>query len=45
MGLIRDFIYRGISRGGLSVRLLKGYKRVGIDTILDIFNNLDKGLE
>jgi hypothetical protein len=45
MGPIRDFAHRGISGGGLSVGLLKGYRRAGMDTVPDIFDDLDKGLE
>jgi len=46
MGQMRDFAPRGgLSGGALSVGLLKGYRRAGMDTIPDIFDELDKGLE
>lgn len=45
MGPLRDFAKADISGGALSVGLLKGYRRAGMDTKPDIFDELDKGLE
>jgi hypothetical protein len=46
MGPLRDFPHRAdLSGGALSVGLLKGYRRAGMDSKPDIFDELDKGLE
>jgi hypothetical protein len=46
MGPLRDFSRRADTSGsGLSVGLLRGYRRAGMDTTPDIFDELDKGLE
>jgi len=46
MGPLRDFPHRtDLSGGPLSVGLLKGYRRAGMDSKPDIFDELDKGLE
>ena len=46
MGPLRDFSPRPpMSGSGLSVGLLRGYRRTGSDAIPDIFDELDKGLE
>jgi hypothetical protein len=46
MGPLRDFPLKAdLSGGGLSAGLLKGYRRAGMDSKLDIFDELDKGLE
>lgn len=46
MGPLRDFSPRpAMSGGGLSVGLLRGYRRTGSDSTPDIFDELDKGLE
>ena len=45
MGPMRDSPRVGLSGGALSVGLLKGYRRAGMDTVPDIFDELDKGLE
>jgi hypothetical protein len=46
MGPLRDFSHKAdMSGGALSVGLLKGYRRAGMDNKPDIFDELDKGLE
>ncbi|PMD13642.1 hypothetical protein NA56DRAFT_737164 [Hyaloscypha hepaticicola] len=46
MGPLRDFSHRAeVSGGGLSLGLLKGYRRAGMNTKPDVFDELDKGLE
>jgi hypothetical protein len=46
MGPSRDISSRADMLGsGLSVGLLRGYRRAGMDTTPDIFDELDKGLE
>jgi hypothetical protein len=46
MGSLRDFSHKADMAGsGLNVGLLRGYRRAGMDTTPDIFDELDKGLE
>lgn len=46
MGPLRDFPHRAeVSGGALSLGLLKGYRKAGMNNNSDIFDELDKGLE
>jgi hypothetical protein len=43
IGPLRDFSYKEDMAGrGLSLGLVRGYRRAGMDTIPDIFDELDK---